>query len=422
MARCGSCQYTETFTNEPDFRSPAEPGKLRCPDCDWASDEEPPFRVFQIAVPLGFRTNLWPGADTADDSDFGLTGVGSLAERTTEPARPVPATNTAALLAPGWVFKVNDRRGELFQGAIGTTRTQGLQLESQWIDERYWTRRGFAFTPDGPREELAIAAPKTTDVLRVRPAAVPDGLCLSPARHQGAVKGALYSAAFLLREIAAMRFDIDPEEIDLANVRQVPAGNHKVGELVFSDHLANGAGFVRQMHQEWPEMLSAVTSPGPDPAGQLAAYLFSDQHRHACESASYDCLFGYRNMAYHGLLDWRLGVALARVLADPQYRCGLDGDFSQPELADWLEGAERLRDRFCDSFGAAPMDAGPLPGMTLGATEIIVAHPLWERSGPTGPQGILKRAIAACATPQPEVTDTFNLLRRQSVVYGWLAG
>jgi len=427
MARCGNCQYTKTFDSEPDFSSPAEPGKLRCPECDCASDEDPRFRVFQIAVPLGFRTNLWPGADAVEDADFGLTGVGSMAESSQADQRLIAGTNTATSISTGRVFRVNDRRGELFSGATGTTTstpgrsTSGMQLDGQWIDERYWSGHGFSFTPAGPAERLAIAAPKTTDVLRIRPNAVPDGLCLAPGRHRGSVKGSMYSAAFLLREIAAKHLDIDPEEIDLANVQQVPAGTRATGELVFSDHLANGAGFVRWMHDNWAAVIGSVVAPGADAAGNLAADLLSESHRRACESASYDCLFGFRNMAYHGLLDWRLGIAVVRALADPRYRCGLDGNFSLPELTGWLEEAERLRDRFCDSFGAVQMDAGPLPGMLIGDTEVVVAHPLWERSGPGGPRGILQRALAACSTQEPGVTDTFNLLRRQSVVYSWFA-
>jgi hypothetical protein len=422
MARCGSCQYTETFASEPDFSSPAEPGKLRCPECDCASDEDPRFGVFQIAVPLGFRTNLWPGADAVEDADFGLTGVGSMAESSQAPQGLIAGTNTAASFSTGRVFRVNDRRGELFSGATGTTTsTAGLQFDGQWIDERYWSGQGFRFTPAGPAERLAIAAPKTTDVLRVRPGTVPDGLCLAPARHRGAVKGSMYSAAFLLRELATKHLDIDPEEIDLANVRQVQTGAGAAGELVFCDHLANGAGFAKWMCDNWATVIESVTAPGADAAGRLVSDLLAEEHRRTCESASYDCLFGFRNMAYHGLLDWRLGVAVVRALADPRYRCGLDSDFSLPELAGWPEAAERLRDRFCASFGAAPVDAGPLPGMLVGATEVIVAHPLWERAGPSGPRGILKRALAACSTQEPRITDTFNLLRRQSVVYSWLA-
>ena len=77
------------------------------------------------------------------------------------------------------------------------------------------------FAPTGEPENLAIASPKTTDVLRLRPDVVPDGVTLDPLTFGAAVKGAYYSAAFLLRSCAADQLDIDPEELDVSNVRSV---------------------------------------------------------------------------------------------------------------------------------------------------------------------------------------------------------
>ena len=52
---------------------------------------------------------------------------------------------------------------------------------------------------------IALAAPKTTDVLRIRPSSVLDGLTLDPLLSHGGVKAAYYSAAFILRSVAAER-------------------------------------------------------------------------------------------------------------------------------------------------------------------------------------------------------------------------
>jgi DEAD/DEAH box helicase domain-containing protein len=55
----------------------------------------------------------------------------------------------------------------------------------------------------------------------------------------------------------------------------------------------------------------------------------------------------YRNMNYHSLLDWRLGVAMMRVMSDSTFVCGTDGNFNQfIELRDWLAFATELRNSF----------------------------------------------------------------------------
>jgi hypothetical protein len=51
-------------------------------------------------------------------------------------------------------------------------------------------------------------------------------------------QAALYSAAFILRRVAAERLDIDPEELDVSGVRQVELDNGaRVGEIVINDYL-----------------------------------------------------------------------------------------------------------------------------------------------------------------------------------------
>jgi len=278
------------------------------------------------------------------------------------------------------------------------------------------------FTATGQTERVAIASPKTTDVLRVRPSEVPLGMCLDPLfpTIQGsAVKAAYYSGAFILRAIAADRLDIDPEEIDISNLRAIPleAGDF-VGELVLSDHLANGAGFTRWISENWGTILADGVNLLP-PRGSVIFNLVREAHKIRCDSSCYDCLRQYRNMNYHGLLDWRLGLAMLRVFASPVALSGLDGNFSAPELDGWAGFARTLRDSFCLSFGCVPRDFGPLSGCTIGTKQIIFIHPLWNSLRPSY---VLAEAIAA-ADQGSEIRflDTFNVLRRPSRAYQALA-
>ncbi|MDE0363368.1 MAG: hypothetical protein OXI74_19500 [Rhodospirillaceae bacterium] len=119
-------------------------------------------------------------------------------------------------------------------------------------------------------------------------------------------------------------------------------------------------------------------------------------------------------MAYHGLLDWRLGTSLLRGLQSVGFRCGLDSDFSSPDLDGWVEQATSLRNSFCTSFPVKARDFGPLPGLEIGTRQVLVTHPLWNASQP---EGLLAEAIAACDHANPLTLDTFNLLRRPAWAY-----
>jgi DEAD/DEAH box helicase domain-containing protein len=408
MARCETCHFTETDEQEPQ--------DVYCRNCGAQRDEPYGFGVFQIAVPLGFRTHLGPGADARDEDEPLVVGASSVAESDQNPCVRAGQTNSAlALSLRGRVFRINNRNGLLFTGRPGAAwRNRVPRIENQWVDERFQsTADGVGFAPSGNPESVALAAPKTTDVLRIRPGSVPQGLTLDPGRGNVGVKGAYYSAAFIVRSLAGEQLDIDPDEIEISNVRQVGiAPGTTAGEIVISDYLANGAGFTQWCNDNWSELIAIATDTSA-PADSFVGDLISDRHRAECDSANYDCLRQYRNMQYHGLLDWRLGLSLIRCFASEGYRCGLDGDFEPPELIDWPGLAVRLRDSFCRSFSAQPRDYANLPGLMVGEHEVIVTHPLWDTRAPNG---VLAEAVAV-ADGEPDFLDTFNLLRRESWAY-----
>ena len=408
MQRCERCHFARTTEEEPNNE--------QCPECGCAKGEKHTvFRVYQFAVPLGFRTNLQPGKDAKDEHDLLATGAASVAESEPQPCNNVPATNSAiAYSSAGRVYRINDRRGELFTGRLGTTTRNRGVLEAQWIDERFQNDGGIDFSPVSQPERLALASPKTTDVLRIRPAAAPAGLCLDPLASSGAVRAAYYSAAFILRSLAAEMLDTDPDEFEVSNVRQVElASGQRVGEIVLSDHLANGSGYIAWVRDNWDDVLALATSDG-EPENTFIGALTSASHRQNCESAGYDCLRQYRNMRFHGLLDWRLGLSLLRSMSDDTLSCGLDHHFFTSDLDGWQDFAHERRDVFCSTFGCTPYDFGPLPGFVVGTHQVLLVHPLWDTQIP---QGLLAEAHSAATSPAPKHLDTFNLLRRESWSY-----
>lgn len=428
MVRCDLCHFVDTFNIEPDMAV--------CPDCGNSREGENALRIFEIVVPSAFRTSFSHGVDAKADDEFMPRGTSSVAERTDAAPTIVPDTNTGLVSTfGGHVFRVNDRAGRLFTGGLGAARWSrgGVTLSHQWIDERYQNVRGdnnVMFTAETPAvDTIALAAPKVTDVLRIRPHSVRQTLCLdllardslgrmSQLGQGAAVKAAYYSAAFILRSVVAEELDIDPEEIDISNVRIIELDDGTcAGEMIINDHLENGAGFTAWLSQNdnWCRILDTITRPEHD-NDTFIGKLLSTEHAQGCQSSCYDCLCLYRNMSFHSLLDWRLGMSVLRILSDSAYQCGIDGDFGSPELTGWLEFSHELRITFCQSFQSCePSEFGPLHGWRVAGRNIILIHPLWSTAHPGG---ILAEALATLSQDdEVRLVDTFNLHRRMSWVY-----
>ena len=427
IARCDRCHFIETLNLDSDVAG--------CPACGNSREGENAFRVFEIVVPSAFRTSFSPGVDAKADTEFLPRGTSSVAGHTWALPELIPGTNSACIFtAGGHVYRINDRGGLLFSGTLGSAGWSrgGTTLEHQWIEERYQNggEDGVRFNAEGTGvDRVALAAPKVTDVLRIRPHSVQPALCLdllardnqermSRFGQGAAVKAAYYSAAFILRAVVAEELDIDPEEFDISNVRVVDVDEQThAGEIIINDHLENGAGFTAWLAQEtnWKRILDSITAPDHSD-DSFVGKILSAEHARFCQSACYDCLCLYRNMSYHSLLDWRLGMSILRILANPGYLCGVSGNFDFPELIGWLDFADEIRTTFCHAFSACqPTQYGPLPGWTVAGRHVILSHPLWNT---TRPNGLLAEARATFSQDDDiRIVDTFNVHRRMSWVY-----
>ena len=404
--RCGSMIVSDLQHSE-----------TKCKYCE--TPQGPYFKSYLAAMPRAFRTNLSRGKDAREGGDI-LYGIPtSVAESAESKFSAEEDSNyKKSFSAECRVWRINDNAGKLFEGGLVTTRgyrdrkdqlTGGPVLDNQWISSDYIAD----VSKDQPEEiqRIAIAAGKTTDVLRFRPLSVLPGLNLDPVTSDGGVKAAIYSAAFLLREAASEKLDIDPDEIEICNFQRLEVDGGHVGAITLSDFLANGAGFVRWISDNWDSVLQGVLSP--DDPGLFPAKIISDPHRSSCDSACYVCLKRYRNMNYHGLLDWRLALAYLRILNDPHYSCGLDGQFTTPELDGWIDFATILSKNFASQFDDHQSRTwGTLPGFETRIMKVIIVHPLWDTQNQ---QGILDEAVAAAGDASVRYIDTFNLLRRP----GW---
>ena len=138
-------------------------------------------------------------------------GASTLAEDSNIAPTQPPGTNTAIRLdRNGTVYRVNDRNKLLFHGTLGRAALgrQTWAFDHQWIDQRYQNTNitgsvTFTAAANHNLEQFGLAAPKTTDVLRIAAAQIPLGIRLDPLSPGAGVKAAFYSAAFIIRSAAA---------------------------------------------------------------------------------------------------------------------------------------------------------------------------------------------------------------------------
>ena len=402
LAKCGRCHYLMASEEKPDHS--------QCPVCNCSDlGDVQGYREMQARVPLAFRTDLSVGKDAREEEEIALENSSRVAQSDPILSDQIAGTNASlAFSSSALVYSINDNNGHLFTGLL----TQNHGLNNQWLRTE----------PGADTEAIAIVAPKTTDLLTLSPARVPGGLRLDPIEAGSGVKAAFSSAAFILRAFAADILQIDPDELEINHLRRKDLGDGGfVGEIVISDSLPNGSGFTSWIADHIVKCLGEIISP-PD-SESFPAMLVEPTHSRQCESACYDCLMNYRNMRYHGLLDWRLGLSLIRVLLDGSQRCGLHGELNDsrfPELANWLSMARARRDGFCQAFDAAqPVDFGPLPGFNVGPFAVLLFHSLWatgERAHGIAAEAI-EEATRRVGPGNVRVADLFNLQRRPSWVY-----
>ena len=140
-------------------------------------------------------------------------------------------------------------------------------------------------------------------------------------------------------------------------------------------------------------------------------YLVSQQHAgpgpNACTTSCPDCLRDFSNLPSHSILDWRLGLDLARLALDPaapidfsvSYWQGLDTAAATPYFAA-LPGWQLA------TFGG-------LQGGQRGNVVEIITHPLWDCDpNHFGPQLAAAYAQATSTGNQVQFKSLFELLRR----------
>jgi Lhr-like helicase len=455
--RCRSCGMFKTYSEEEKIAHEASNYLAVCPNCG-ESNLEKYNGPEKLKTPRAYRSNLSLGTDLKDDSEILLSRPPIFAENVEDDSNPnVPTTvrNAVLLITDKDVtWRVNTNSDNFFIGCLASTVNSfpispPARFSHQWISQSVidenqvnpFNENGYSYQiyPTAACERIALATNKNTEIFRIAPSAVPLDLNLSmfsmdfesaslKAQANG-VRSGYYSAAFLFQRILADKLDVDPTEIEIADIVKKELVENSiikryVAEIILTDELANGSGFVRYLYNNFEQILNEAFTPG-DPMSYFGT-IRSDEHRRMCKDACYDCLKVYRNMNYHSLLDWRLGLSMMRVLHNSNYVCGADGNFDEYlELKGWIEHATQLRNNFAASFGMASDSIQGLPILRWHAREknvIMMVHPFWDLRDMRAPNWIAEiknelEEYVQSRNGKLSIVDTFNLHRRPGWCY-----
>ena len=452
MYRCENLSCQEMITkNDHDV---SRPDQIQCSKCGSL------MKKYNLRTPSAFVTDMTPGDNKKND--LGVIIKRNAVTAQSAPNNPLPVITRAnyqvALAKQDFTWRINENSIEGYECDIRYNHplasSEIRASQSQWIakdlnssdgiqqlgpqgiirrteDNGYSTRIWIKQIIDPNdsqskirvnRETINLASRKVTNVLRLTfntpltyaqlyPFIVDQNTGKLDFAIQG-VRAAYYSLAFILQRAIASKLDVDPEEIDVAEL--TPKGNY--AEIILADELVNGSGFVNDLYENFPDYCNRILQ-GQDPYFEQ---MLSEEHREHCESACYQCLQMYRNMPYHGLLDWRLGISLLRLMTDTNYKLGTDGNFdAYPELKDWKNTASGLLEQLRKSYYNDNYTLGEESGIPYIHTPddeyIVAVHPLWSQD--ISKVKVLAKVKAKFGNSNLHFIDTFNLMRRLGLCY-----
>ncbi|VTT98805.1 dead deah box helicase : Helicase OS=Mesorhizobium alhagi CCNWXJ12-2 GN=MAXJ12_25728 PE=4 SV=1: DEAD: Helicase_C: DUF1998 [Gemmataceae bacterium] len=394
---CRNCQAVNTAT-------PGHPPSPHCVLCGADSAHDPSYNVVNLSQPKGFRT--WFGRQRDFDGNF------EWSPRATKPRvgiqnltlTPVPGRNCEIWSDQDFIYVVNDNGGDLFEFVKWAN-------QHTWVTQEALERVGINNpTTDAGPDPRALASIERTDVLVLGIRSPwPPGLKSTPIGDEGlSVRAGVYSLGFLLRRAIATQLDIGEQELRVGMRPVRDAAGHLYGQVFISDNLENGAGYCSHFGTtaRIEELLRYVT--GQSSRDFYDPYVHPS-HASTCLTSCPDCLRDFNNLPYHNILDWRLGMDLARLALD----AAAPIDFSVPYWAGVDAAAA------ANYFNGMPgWDYQPYGTLHAGIHEtsrriMFITHPLWrEDAASPGPQlaGPVAQALADGLSVR--FRSVFEVLRR----------
>lgn len=215
----------------------------------------------------------------------------------------------------------------------------------------HFNKQQWVIEQNAIEERIALGAKKVTDImsLTLDPAKIPSCLCLDAnaydSRNKAAIIAAFFSAATLIQRTFADSIDIQPEELEISEVKIDPITG--LPSVFINDNAPNGAGFVSLLTSIDPDtgnlrlvdIMNDIVSSNPK-----SKFVQSIINHKNCQTSCPKCLNTFYNRGLHHVLDWRLGMDVIKLLLDENYRMGYD-DLGNTPYGDLANVLNNLGDR-----------------------------------------------------------------------------
>jgi hypothetical protein len=183
-------------------------------------------------------------------------------------------------------------------------------------------------------------------------------------------------------------------------------------QAFLNDRLENGAGYCTWLSK--PENFRMLLDHRrADVLDTLAELWTREQHVRDCSASCNRCLREFNNQSYHGLLDWRLSLEMARLAADPDASLDLTTDWG--DRPNPWRSIQATLPAVMDKLGyGPPTEVGSLRAFAHRQNPQRVwveIHPLWQKDHADVDKAVrlLKGGIPGC---EPDLLNPFLLLRR----------
>ena len=199
-----------------------------------------------------------------------------------------------------------------------------------------------------------------------------------------AIKAAFYSAATLIQRVFAAEEDIQPDEVEISELKVLPNGQPVI---YLSDKLENGSGYIGMLCRKDANgvtRLQKIMQEIVDPTQRHPFVQGIIDHKDSCPTSCQECLNTFNNQGLHHILDWRLGMDLIKYMLDPNYQMGI-GDINNTVYGDLASLIKAQRNIIRETDNAVVLSDEELNGFDrLGEDNPMVRehckiiHPLWN--------------------------------------------
>lgn len=357
LCRCKSCGFSTISSNE---------AIISCPVCGEKME------AVKICSPLGFCVDYDRHAEDFNGSFDWYSPNSDIKLDCEEYLTECPQVRNLTLKnnqipSQGLVHLINDNNGDLYR--LGKN-ADGIYISRNAYTEEESSKLDLSF-----ESNYAFVSSKSTGVLTISIKNVPEDICLDPIRENNAnshaVRAAFLSWGYLMRKSISSYLDIDASELTVGYF--ISPATHKA-EVFFVEKLENGAGYCNflsgRRYADIP--LKAIVKPLTK-GGAIYELLCEDKHMNECTSSCYDCIRDFSNQNLHAVLDWRLGLDLARLADNPDAEIGFNIEYWRGYISTTILNILKLQG-YTVSF-----KNNLITGTDQFGNRYCIVHPLWSK-------------------------------------------